>query len=167
MPPHIRDDVELARRCAQSTAFTFAGNAHPRSSINACGNAHLHVFSFWQNAFAFAQRARRTTFAAAATVRTLLTESQTATGALHLASAFACRTSDDRTASVARAMTTRTLFRSIDCEIGCETCYRFFKTQRKRHLNIRAALRLWPRCFALSFCAAKQISEDVAEAAAA
>ena len=71
-----------------ASAFALAGNAHARSGVDTGGNAHLHVFCFRQNAFAFAKRAWRTTFASAATVGTLLTESQTAARALHLARAF-------------------------------------------------------------------------------
>src|SRR5258706_16044136 len=64
-------------------------------------------------------------------------------------------------------MTTRALIRSLHRDAGSKSGNRFFESERKRHLNIRAFLRLWPRRFAFCFSAAKQIGKDIPETAAA
>src|SRR6185369_14529070 len=113
MTSHVRDDEQVAGRCAEPSAFAFSGNAHTRARVYARGNAHFDRLSFGENAFAAAQRARRAAFAGASAIRTLLRESQTPAGTLHLSCAFACRTRADCTAGVSRAVTTRTLLGSV------------------------------------------------------
>src|SRR5437773_884707 len=61
------------------------------------------------------------------------------------------------------AVTTRTLFRSIDGDAGGEPFYRFFKTERERHLDVRAPLWLWARRLAFHFATPKEVSKDVAK----
>jgi hypothetical protein len=95
-----------------------------------------------------------------------LREAQTTAGSLHLPGAFARRTSGYRTARVARAVTARTLVRSIDRKIRRKAGDGFFKTERERHLDVGATLRLWPGWLAFRFRATEKIRKDVAEAAA-
>jgi len=61
-------------------------------------------------------------------------------------------------------MATRTLFRTIDREVGRETGDSFLEADREWHLDVRAALRLRPRRLTFSSRAAKKIGKDVAEA---
>src|SRR5438132_1457768 len=64
-------------------------------------------------------------------------------------------------------MTTRTLFRSIYRKVRRKTVDRFFESQRQRHFDISATFRLRSWRFAFGAATAKQVSEDIAKAAAA
>src|SRR5690349_6276215 len=75
MPPHVRDDVKIARRRAQPSAFALGRHAHARTSIDTCRYSHFDCFSFRKSALAFTERARRAALAGAAAIRTLLSES--------------------------------------------------------------------------------------------
>src|SRR5690349_16140866 len=84
MPPDIRNDVKIARRRTQSSAFTFSGHAHAGASVDAGGNSNFDGFSFRQCALAFTKRARWPALAASPAIRTLLSESESSARALHL-----------------------------------------------------------------------------------
>src|ERR1043166_3051413 len=86
---NVGDDEQIARRRAQSPAFAFAGNSHPRPRINACGDAHLNGLGLRHRPFAMTTRARRTPLSGAATARTFLRETEAPAGSLHLSSSFA------------------------------------------------------------------------------
>src|SRR5258707_7699059 len=167
VPAHVGDDEQIARRGAHASALALTGNADARARVDAGRNAPLNRFGFWQSAFALAQRARRAPLAGATAIRTLLRKAQTAARALSLPRAFAGGTHHRRSAGIAGAMPPRALFRSIHGQVGGESGNRFFESERERHFNIRAALRLWARRLALNSSAAEQIGKDVAEAAAA
>ena len=80
----VRDDEKIPWRRAQTPALAFAGNPHPRASVDTCRNPHLNVFNLGHSALAFAQRTRRTSFTGAPTVHTFLREAQPAAGFLDL-----------------------------------------------------------------------------------
>src|ERR1043165_1474244 len=160
----VRDDVQISRRRAHASAMALAGNTHARTRFDTCGNAHLYRLVLRRHALAVAQRTRRTPPAGAAAVRAFLRETQTTSGALHLARSLARRTNNHWSTDVARAVATRTLLGTIDGEIGRESSDRFFKRDAQRHLDVCATLWLRPRrFFLLCRAAAKQIREDVAK----
>src|SRR5205809_531853 len=86
---NVRDDEQIAGRRAQSPAFAFAGNSHPRAGIDPRRNAHLDGLCLRNRAFAMTNRARRTPLSGATTVRTFLGETEAPTRSLHLSSSFA------------------------------------------------------------------------------
>src|SRR5258705_2843662 len=85
----VGNDMQVARRCAEASAFTLARNAHPRTRFHTGWDAHFHCLCFWYRAFAFAQRAGRSPATGATAVGTFLRKAQAAAGALDLPRAFA------------------------------------------------------------------------------
>ena len=83
---------------------------------------------------------------------------------LYLARPLACRTNDNWTTDVARTVTPRTLFGTIDGDVCRQAIDCFLKRERQRHLDVGASLRLWTRRF-LFFrsSATEQVREDVAK----
>ena len=118
MTADIGNDVQVARRRAESSAVTFSWNPHARTRLNSGGDAHFHSLGFGHRAFALAQGAGRSPAAGATTVLTFLRKTQTAAGALHLARAFAGSADHYWPTNIAGAIATRTLFRTIDREVG-------------------------------------------------
>src|SRR5260221_11686233 len=108
----------MPRGRAEAATFGFAWNPNPRTSIPSCGNAHLYVFGLRQRAFAFAERTGRPSLPRAPTVQTLLRETQSAAGALHLAGSFARLADHHRPPGITCTVAARTLLGTIDTDAG-------------------------------------------------
>src|ERR1041385_4742817 len=102
----VRDDVEIARGCAQTSPFAFAGNLYTRAGFDTGRNANLHRFCLRHGSFPVTERTRRTPPSSAAAIGTLLREPQPAARALYLAAAFARRTDNRRATDISRAVAT-------------------------------------------------------------
>src|SRR6185436_14894619 len=85
----VGNDMQVARRRAEASAFTLARNADARTRFHAGGNAHFHCLCFWHRAFALAQRAGGSPATGAAAVGTFLRKAQAAAGALDLSRTLA------------------------------------------------------------------------------
>src|SRR4029077_9505631 len=102
----VGNDMQVARRRAEASAFALARNAHARTRFHTGGDAHFNGLGFWHRAFAFAQRAGGSPATGAAAVGTLLRKAQAAAGALYLSRAFASLADHYRSADISGAVAT-------------------------------------------------------------
>src|SRR5688572_26405244 len=106
MTADVGNNVQVAGRCTESSAFTFPRDPHSRTCFHSSRNSHFNVFGFWYCALALAKRTRRSSSSGSAAVLTFLRETQTPTGALNLSGAFTGGAHHHRPTDITRAIAT-------------------------------------------------------------
>src|SRR5205814_8513488 len=125
--------------------LAFACYAQARAGIHARRDANLNCLRLWHHALAVTFSTRLAALARALAIRASLIEAHAPAHRRNLARAFAGRTSNLPAGGFACPTATRARIRATHADISRQTVDRFFKAERERYFNIRAALSLWVR----------------------